>query len=207
MVLAEVRPRQLLIIRPLISTKIVPECRATSFNRLQVLSALNWFLLKCRIIVIGRNSFRTPTYDQVKCASARRIAASAVGARNHFYLAWLPETHPSKCHAGLFVQHGLPGYFVTVAGVLEVFGGGLIILGFLTRIAALLLAMEMAVAIWKVHSAGGYMAVHNYEFPLVLAAACFALATVGAGRASVDYALFESGGARPPRPGKPKGKP
>jgi hypothetical protein len=58
-VLAEVRPRQLLIIRPLISTKIVPECRATSFNRLQVLSALNWFLLKCRIIVIGRNSFRT----------------------------------------------------------------------------------------------------------------------------------------------------
>jgi putative oxidoreductase len=105
-----------------------------------------------------------------------------------------------------FVQHRLPGYFVTVAGVLEVFGGGLIILGFLTRIAALLLAMEMAVAIWKVHSAGGYMAVHNYEFPLVLATACFALATVGAGRASVDYALYESGGGRP-RPGKPKGKP
>jgi len=61
------------------------------------------------------------------------------------------------------------------------------------------------VAIWKVHSAGGYMAVHNYEFPLVLAAACFALATVGAGRVSVDYALYESGAERP-RPGKPKGK-
>ena len=56
------------------------------------------------------------------------------------------------------------------------------------------------------HSAGGYMAVNNYEFPLVLATACFALATVGAGRASVDYALYESGGGRP-RPGKPKGKP
>jgi putative oxidoreductase len=108
---------------------------------------------------------------------------------------------------GLFIQHGLPGYFVTVAGVLEVFGGGLIILGFLTRIAALLLAMEMAIAIWKVHSSGGYMAVHNYEFPLVLAAACFAMATVGAGRVSVDYALYESGGAWPPRPGKPKCKP
>jgi putative oxidoreductase len=107
---------------------------------------------------------------------------------------------------GLFVQHGLPGYLVTIAGVLEVFGGGLIILGFLTRISALLLAMEMAVAIWKVHSAGGYRAVHNYEFPLVLAAACFALATVGAGRASVDYALYESGAGRP-RPGKAKIKP
>jgi putative oxidoreductase len=112
-------------------------------------------------------------------------------------------THPNAMQ-GFFVQHGLPGYFVTVAGVLEVFGGALIILGFLTRIAALLLAVEMAVAIWKVHSAGGYLAVHNYEFPLVLAAACLALATVGAGRASVDYALYESG-ARP-RPGKPKGK-
>src|SRR3984957_8316697 len=119
-----------------------------------------------------------------------------------------PKLTQPNVMQGLFVQHGLPGYFVAVAGVLEVFCGGVIILGFLMRIAALLLALEMAVAIWKVHSAGGYMAVHNYEFPLVLAAACFALATVGAGRASVDYSLYESGGRRPPpRPGKPKGKP
>jgi putative oxidoreductase len=113
-------------------------------------------------------------------------------------------THPNAMH-GVFVQHGLPGYFVTIAGVLEVFGGGLLILGFLTRIAALLLAIETGVAIWKVQSAGGYLAVHNYEFPLVLAVACFALARVGAGRASVDYSLYESG--RVPRPGKPKAKP
>jgi putative oxidoreductase len=89
-----------------------------------------------------------------------------------------------------------------VAGVLEVFGGGLLVLGFLTRVAALLLAIEMAVTIWKVHSVGGYLAVHNYEFPLVLAAACFALATVGAGRISADYALYESGVG--PRSRKPK---
>jgi putative oxidoreductase len=58
----------------------------------------------------------------------------------------------------------------------------------------------MAVAIWKVHSGGGVMAVHNYEFPLALLAGCFALATVGAGRASMDYALFEGGGrARGPK--------
>ena len=59
-VLAEVRPRQLLIIRPLMSANIVPECRAMSFDELRVLSGLNWFLLKCRIIVIGGNIFRTP---------------------------------------------------------------------------------------------------------------------------------------------------
>jgi uncharacterized membrane protein YphA (DoxX/SURF4 family) len=66
-----------------------------------------------------------------------------------------------------------------------------------TRAAALLLGIEMCVAIWKVHSAHGYLAVHDYEFPLTLATACFALATVGAGLISVDQFLFEGGsGAR-----------
>ena len=97
-----------------------------------------------------------------------------------------------------FVEHGLPGYFVYVAGVIETFGGGLLLLGLFTRAAALLLAIEMCVAIWKVHSGHGYLAVHDYEFPLTLATACFALATVGAGMISVDQMLFERGtGARP----------
>jgi hypothetical protein len=38
------------------------------------------------------------------------------------------------------------------------------------------------------------LAVHDYEFPLALAAACFALATVGAGLISLDQPLFEGGG-------------
>lgn len=95
---------------------------------------------------------------------------------------------------GFFVQHGLPGYFVYIAGVLEVFGGVLLALGLFARPAALLLTIEMCVAIWRVHSARGYLAVHDYEFPLALATACFALATVGAGRFSVDGVLFEGGG-------------
>ena len=71
------------------------------------------------------------------------------------------------------------------------------VLGVFTRGTALLLAIEMAVAIWKVHSDGGYLAVHNYEFPLALLAASLALATVGAGRFSLDYPLFEGRGSRP----------
>lgn len=98
------------------------------------------------------------------------------------------------CSPVFFVEHGLPGYFVYVAGVLEVFGGLLLMLGLFTRPAALLLAAEMAVAIWKVHSSKGYLAVHEYEFPLALAVACFALATVGAGAFSLDQPLFEKGG-------------
>jgi putative oxidoreductase len=95
-----------------------------------------------------------------------------------------------------FVEHGLPGYFLYIAGVIETFGGGLLLLGLFTRPAALLLGLEMCVAILKVHSAHGYLAVHDYEFPLTLAMACFALATVGAGLISLDQPLFEGGGRR-----------
>ena len=49
--------------------------------------------------------------------------------------------YPKLAHLGggmqeFFVQHGLPGYFVYVAGVLEVFGGLLLMLGLFTRPAA-----------------------------------------------------------------------
>ena len=100
-----------------------------------------------------------------------------------------------------FMQHGLPGYFLYVAGVVEAFGGGLVLLGLFTRGAALLLAIEMAVAIWKVHSVHGYLAVNEYEFPLALMTACFALATVGAGALSADGFLFE-GARRASRKGR-----
>jgi putative oxidoreductase len=107
--------------------------------------------------------------------------------------------YPKLAHLGngmqvFFIQHGLPGYFVYLSGVLEVFGGLLLVLGLFTRAAALLLAIEMGIAIWKVHSAAGYLAVHEYEFPMALAAACFALATLGAGLLSLDHPLYESRG-------------
>jgi putative oxidoreductase len=114
-------------------------------------------------------------------------------------LIFFSHGYPKLAHSGagmqgFFVQHGLPGYFVYISGVLEVFGGILLVLGLFTRAAALLLAVEMGVAIWKVHSAGGYLAVHDYEFPLALATGCLALATVGAGLLSLDNPLFEGGG-------------
>lgn len=73
-----------------------------------------------------------------------------------------------------FADHGLPASFVYLTGVLELFGGGLLILGLFTRAVAFLLAIEMGVAIWKVHLVKGYLAVREYEYPLVLFTACFA---------------------------------
>lgn len=113
--------------------------------------------------------------------------------------------HQGAGMQGFFTQHGLPAYFVYVSGILEVFGGGLLVLGLFARAAGLLLAIEMSVAIWKVHSGGGVTAVHNYEFPLALGVAAFAIATAGAGMISLDWPLSESGGgSRAPKAPKAK---
>jgi putative oxidoreductase len=116
-------------------------------------------------------------------------------------IIFITHGYPKLAHgAGMqrfFIEHGLPGYFLYVAGVLELFGGGLLLLGLFTRGAALLLAIEMGVAIWKVHSSRGILAVHEYEFPLAMAMSCVALTTIGAGLISIDHLLFGNGGARP----------
>ena len=104
--------------------------------------------------------------------------------------------HPTEAMRQAFLSHGLPGYFVNVSAILECFGAGLLFLGLFTRPAALLLSIEMCVAIWKVHSLHGIMAVKDYEFPLALAAACFLLGTVGAGTLSVDNVVFGENGKK-----------
>ena len=101
--------------------------------------------------------------------------------------------HANEGMRAFFVSHGFPGYMLTAAGILECFGALLLFLGLFTRPVGLLLTIEMAVAIWKVHSTHGIMAVHDYEFPLAVAAGCFALATVGAGGFSLDGLLFGEG--------------
>ena len=89
-----------------------------------------------------------------------------------------------------FVRVGLPGSLIYVAGVLELFGGGLLIPGLFTRLVGLLLTIEMCVAIWKVHLVHGIYSVRDYEFPLVVLTAALTLATVGAGAISLDQAIF-----------------
>ena len=93
--------------------------------------------------------------------------------------------HPTEAMHEFFVAHGLPAYFVSVAGVLECFGSVLLFVGLFTRPAALLLTIEMSVAIWKVHSVHGIMSVKDYEFPLALAAGCFVC--VGHRRRRTDF--------------------
>ena len=115
-------------------------------------------------------------------------------------------TRSATAMQGMFVQRGLPAQLVYVAGVLETFGGVLLILGLFARPAALLLAIEMGVAIVKVHSGHGIMALHEYEFPLALGTSCLALATIGVGTLSADRLLFSDGSSTRSRPARPPKK-
>jgi putative oxidoreductase len=104
-----------------------------------------------------------------------------------------------------FAHMGFPPYFAYLAGVIEFFGGCLLIVGLFTRIAGLLIAAEMAVALLQVHKIlEDPRAVHNYELPLALAAAAFTLASLGAGLISFDHVIFHEGRSSAPR--KPKAK-
>lgn len=84
-----------------------------------------------------------------------------------------------------------PGYLMALlAGAAEFFGGLALVLGLLTRPAAVALAFTMVVAIFAVHIGNGlFMSNNGYEFGLALLAASVSLAFTGAGRASLDAML------------------
>ena len=102
-----------------------------------------------------------------------------------------PKLKSLKTTAQHFEAMGFkPGNFWgTIVAVVETFGGLAIILGFNIQIAALLLAINMAVAaLWKVKRGQGLIG--GYEFDLTLLAIALFLATVGAGVYSLDFYWF-----------------
>lgn len=85
----------------------------------------------------------------------------------------------------------LPG----IAGFLEVFGGGLIMLGLFTRPVAFLLSGEMAFAYFLGHAPQGFWPVLNQGQPAVFYCFFFLyLSAAGAGPWSVDARLTRASG-------------
>ena len=87
------------------------------------------------------------------------------------------------------LQHmGIPAWmgYLTVAAE---FGGGiLLVAGFLTRLAALAIFIDMVVAIIKVHLHNGLFSKSGgFEFPMVCAAIAFSLIWSGAGPIAIDW--------------------
>ncbi|GAC08046.1 DoxX family protein [Paraglaciecola chathamensis] len=84
-----------------------------------------------------------------------------------------------------------PGYTLAfLAGSAEFFGGIALLVGLLTRPAAVVLAITMLVAIFSVHISNGlFMANNGYEYALALLAASVSLMFSGAGKSSIDSAI------------------
>ena len=97
--------------------------------------------------------------------------------------------------SGAFAQMGvpLPGLLGPFIAFVEFFGGIALVLGLLTRVAALGLGATMVVAILTVHIKGAFFAPAGIELPLSLLGAAIALAFIGAGEFSLDAVVAKRG--------------
>ena len=98
--------------------------------------------------------------------------------------------------AEFFTQIGLtPAYpLALLVGVVELIGGLMLAIGAFTVVASLVLLVNMAIAVWKVHLPHGFFLNwaltpnqgHGYEYNLVVIAALVTLMLTGAGALSLD---------------------
>jgi putative oxidoreductase len=103
----------------------------------------------------------------------------AVGAT--FLFHGYEKLHDLPYFLKAFPGYGFPSYFAYISGVLEVFGGGILVLGLFTRGIALLLTIEMGLVLGRtlIPQVGIYD-FKQYQVALLLGAASLALATTGA---------------------------
>jgi putative oxidoreductase len=85
--------------------------------------------------------------------------------------------------AGFFAEHGIPYPQVAavLSGATEFFGGLVLVLGIGTRLVAIPMAFNMAVACTTVHY-GAFAAPRGMEYPLTLAVVLVVMVALGPGR-------------------------
>ena len=93
----------------------------------------------------------------------------------------------SGSFAGLGIP--LPMLSAVVVSLVEFLGGVALIVGLGTRWAALLIAIDMAVAILKVHLPHGFFGPAGFEYPLTLMAANIALLLNGPGALALENSI------------------
>jgi putative oxidoreductase len=90
---------------------------------------------------------------------------------------------PAGAQPGQVPLFGLMGF----AGVLELFGGFLVLIGLFTRPVAFVLAGEMAVAYFMAHASQSFFPALNHGEPAILFCFIFlCLSATGAGSWSID---------------------
>ncbi len=93
-----------------------------------------------------------------------------------------------------FTQMGAPLPMITgpMIAIIELVGGIALIIGLLTRLAALGLVFDMLGAIALVHIANGFFAPKGVEFVMLLGTAALGLFVAGPGAFSVDENIARS---------------
>ncbi|MDQ2985875.1 MAG: DoxX family protein [Armatimonadota bacterium] len=86
---------------------------------------------------------------------------------------------------------GIPSWLAYLSVLAELGGGVALVIGFLGKLAAFGVAVNMAVAIYKVHLNQGFFN-PGVEFPLALFAMAAALLVTGMGGYSADAAIASS---------------
>jgi putative oxidoreductase len=115
-----------------------------------------------------------------------------------FVLHGLPKIQDPTHWDDLGPLHGVPGWLQAASALAEFGGGILLIVGFLTPIAALLIVIDMLVAIFGVHLPGGGKFVGgkgSFELPLTYFAVTIAMIALGPGAYSIDALIFRQRGA------------
>lgn len=139
-----------------------------------------------------------PSWSHLVVRLVLGVIFFAHGAQKVF--GWFGGPGLSQTIAG-FRQMGIPPAATAVAAFIECLGGLAMIVGFLTRPAAVGLIVVMLVAISKVHVRNGFflnwsMAPgkgHGYEFNLALIAMALSILLGGAGMWSVDRLIVPWG--------------
>jgi putative oxidoreductase len=130
--------------------------------------------------------YRSPMLHDVALLLLRVVAGAMLMQHGGQKLFGFPPSagHPFTGAPALFSQ-------MWVAGVLEAFGGLLLLLGLLTRIVGFLLAGELAVAYFTAHAPRSLFPILNMGELAVLYCFVFLFfAAAGGGRYSLDRLIF-----------------
>lgn len=105
---------------------------------------------------------------------------------------------PDSLGVGRFIKIGIPApqFFAPFVGVVEIVCGGMLILGFLTRLAAIPLLIDITVAILTTKipmllKSGFWAAMHEARTDICMWLGALFLIIVGAGPWSVDHKLTQ----------------
>lgn len=108
-----------------------------------------------------------------------------------FILHGMPKFNDLMGTQGFFASVGIPADLALLIGLLEVIGGILLIVGLVTRVAAILFAVEMMCAILIVKAGNSFMGQGGFEVDLLLMSISISLAISGPGRLSIEKEIIK----------------